>query len=117
MTEWWSEQTSALIGAFAGAGLGVLAGLYGTLAGTLAPRGIGRRPMLAVHIALLTLGVATLILRIAALVVGQPYHVWYPLGLIGLVLVVVLGPLYPVVRARYAQAEYRRLTAEEFRRG
>jgi hypothetical protein len=47
---------------------------------------------------------------LAALVSGQPYGVWYGLGMGGLIGTLVLGPILPVVRKRYREAEERRLT-------
>ena len=48
---------------------------------------------------------------------GQPYHVMFPLLLIGIVLTFVMGPLLPVMRRAYLQADQRRLEAEAIRRG
>lgn len=62
------------------------------------------------------IGVMSLAAGIVALVVRQPYHVWYPLVLGGVILSVVPGCLLPVIRMRYRQAEARRMQAEELRR-
>ncbi len=113
---WWSQQAMAWIGAGGGI-LGALAGVHGALAGTLAPRGIGKVPVLAVHGLFLAVGIGSLGLGLVALVTGQPYRVWYPLLLIGLITTLVLGMLLPVVLMRYRQAEQRRLQAEQLRRG
>jgi hypothetical protein len=51
------------------------------------------------------------------LINDQPYHVWYPLVLIGGILTLVMGPLLPVVRLRYRQAEQRKLDAAGLRGG
>jgi hypothetical protein len=48
---------------------------------------------------------------------GQPYGVWYALLLPGVLLAVLMGTMTPIIKLRYRQAEHRRLTAEEFRRG
>lgn len=117
MTEWWDLQSMAWIGAIAGGGLGTLGGIYGGLAGCLAPRGIGRAPIMAVHWTLLLIGAASLVAGIAAVIEAQPYHVYYPLLLTGLILTLVMGMLLPVVKLRYRQAERRKLDAEEVRRG
>jgi hypothetical protein len=86
------------------------------MSGILAPRGKGRTFLLTVHVILLSIGVAGLGAGIVAVVFGQPYHVWYPLVLIGGVLTVVLGVLFPVVVRRYREAEQSKLEAEELRR-
>lgn len=116
MTPWWDQQTAILIGAIGGSAIGVMGGVYGTLVSMLAPKGIGRRPMLAIHLALVGFGVAVLIAGIVAVSTGQPYLVYYPLLLGGGILSFVMGGLFPVVRMHYRQAEARRLEAEQFRR-
>lgn len=114
---WWDPSTGAMLGAILGGGLGTTCGLYGALAGTLAPRGIGRVPVLAVHTVLLAIGVALLVAAIVSIVVRQPFHaVTFCLLLPGIVITCVMGPLLPVVRMRYKQAELRRFEAEEIRR-
>ena len=116
MTDWWTTQTGTLIGAFGGAGIGVVGGCFGAAVGVLAPRGIAKKFVLTLHAALVCIGVLTLIAAIVALVTSQPYHVVFPLALIGFITTVVLGPLYPVVLLRYRQAEHRKLEAEQLRR-
>jgi hypothetical protein len=117
MTEWWSTHTGVFVGAIGGGGLGALAGCFGGLIGWLAPRGIARGPILIVHALFVAVGAVSLVAGITAVIMGQPYHVWYPLTLIGGVLTCVMGSLLPVVLVRYRQAEHRRLEAEELRRG
>lgn len=116
MSAWWSQMAGTYIGAFGGAGIGVLCGTYGAVAGVLAQKGKARSAVLGFHVALLAVGVVTLVAGIVAVVLDQPYHVFYPLLLLGGVTSVVLGGLLPAMRKRYAEAEHRRLEAEEIRR-
>ena len=116
MTPWWDQQTAILIGAIGGSAVGIVGGAYGALVGVLAPKGIGRRPMLAIHLGLVGFGAVVLIAGIVAASTGQPYLVYYPLLLGGGILTLVLGGLFPAIRTRYRQAEVRRLDAEQFRR-
>jgi hypothetical protein len=107
-----------LVGALLGSAVGVLGGgVYGPLVGTLAPQGKGRRLVFAYHWALVLAGCGLLVAGLTALAAGQPIHVWAVLGGPGLLLAAILLPLTPVLRARYRQADQRRLEAEEFRRG
>ncbi len=116
MHEWWTAQTGGLIGALMGGGLGVLGGVYGgVVGGVLAPRGLCRSAVLTFHLLLGALGCAALCVGVYALIAGQPYHVWFPLTLVGFIGSVVMGSLYPVVRMRYRQAEERRLEAAGLR--
>jgi hypothetical protein len=111
----WSASSAGWIGAIGG-GLGALVGVYGALAGTLAPRGKARALVLGLHTSFLVVGGLALAAGLAALLFGQPYHVWYPSVLGGGIAAAVLGGLLPLVRMRYAEAERRRLAASELRR-
>lgn len=115
VTPWWSDSVAGWIGAVGGSGCGLIFGTYGSLAGFLAPRGIGRKWMLPIHITCIVLSMLTAVGGLVALIGGQPYRVWYPLLLIGAVGVFVMLPLYFVIRTRYRQAEMRKIDAGEFR--
>jgi MFS family permease len=117
MTEWWNAQAGTWIGALGGAGLGTFGGLLGAAIGVCAPRGIGRKPILAIATLLIAVGVISLIAGIVAAIISQPRHVYYPLLLIGFILTVVLGSLMPVTMARYRAAEQRRIDAQSIRQG
>lgn len=110
---WFSEQTAGLIGALGGGGLGSLAGCYGGLAGWLAPKGKAREVIFGVHWAFLLLGAVSLAAGLAALGLGQPYHVWLVLVLPGVLFVGLFGGLIPILRQRYREAEERRMTAHD----
>lgn len=115
MTPWWDESATTIV-IVVGAGLGATAGILGAASGTLAPRGIGRGPVVTLHSLYVLTGLVSLAAGIVAVVSGQPYRVYYPLLLIGFILSVVMTPLLPILLIRYRQAEHRRLEAEEIRR-
>jgi hypothetical protein len=92
---------------------GCLGGLWGALGGTLAPQGKARALVLGLGWLLLLTAAGLLAAAVVALVDGQPYGVWYGLGLPGVLGVAVLGPLFPLARLRYRQAEERRMQAED----
>jgi hypothetical protein len=116
MTPWWNAHDGTLIGAYGGAAIGVLGGILGTAAGVLAPRGRAKGVILASFIGMALAGAVVLCAGAVAMLIGQPRHVWYPLVLIGGIVVIVLPMQIPALRARYRQAEMRRLEAEELRR-
>jgi MFS family permease len=114
----WFEDVNtfgAYAGAILGGGGGTLAGLWGALAGTLAPKGKAKAFVLGLGIAIAAGGAILAGIGLYAVIVGQPYGIWYPLLLAGTILMIVCGGLVPGVRKRYAEAEARRLTAEQFR--
>lgn len=116
MDAWWSDQTAGLVGGIAGSVVGILGGTLGTLAGICAPKGKCKSLVYALTGLIITSGVITLVVGIVAVVLRQPFFVWYPLILVGCVTTFVVGGITPVIALRYRQAEMRRLEAEEFRR-
>jgi MFS family permease len=116
MNPWWTDQQAGLFGGIAGGVGGLLGGIFGTLAGICAPR--GKCKMLVVGLALFMIGagIISLVVGVVALALQQPYGVYYPLLLIGVVCTTVFGVGLPVVLQRYREADNRRLEAEELRR-
>jgi hypothetical protein len=104
---WWSSQTGGVVGAVVGSAVGLL----GALIGTLCALGWGRSLVLGLLAALAVFGAASVAVGLAALALGQPYAVWYPMLLGGgIPLVLALG-LRGSVRRRFDEAELRRRAA------
>ena len=111
MTEPWFNPN--LFSFIPGTLLGIAGGTLGALAGALAPRGKARALVVGAFVAAIVVSLGLFVAALVALVAGQPYGVWYGLGLPGLLGVVVLGALLPVVLARYRDAETRRIGAAD----
>ena len=109
--EWFSPRTGNIMGGIVGATAGVCCGLFGALCGFLVPRGKGRRWVLGTVLFGFMAGIVMLITGLAALGFGQPYHVWYPFVLIGVIFVFVQASLFFTFRKGYAQAELRKMQA------
>src|SRR5215207_680727 len=105
MSPWWNAYDGNLIGGYGGAAVGVLGGCLGAAAGYLAPKGRAKTFILSAFAVMIAVGVLTLIAGVVALSSGQPRHVWYPLVLIGGIVCIVVPIQFPVLRARYRQAE------------
>lgn len=116
MTPWWSAHDGNWIGALGGVAIGILGGILGVAAGLLAPRGRAKGVIFAAFGLVVVAGAIALCAGLIALATGQPWHVWYPLVLIGGIISVVVPVQLPALRGRYRQAELRRLQAEELRR-
>lgn len=116
MDPWWTAQQAGWFGAIGGSTLGILGGILGTLGGFCAPRGKCKGLVFSLIGIMLSLGAVSLVAGIVAVIAGQPYHVFYPLLLLGGITTFVVGALLPVFMARYRQADMRRLEAEELRR-
>ena len=103
-----------MVGGLLGGGIGCLGGLYGTLMSVVASRGKAKSFMFAFHWTVLALGIALVCLALYALIVGQPYGVWYGLGLPGLIITVLMIAFTPMLKNVYRAAEQRQLEAQEF---
>jgi hypothetical protein len=104
---WWSDRQGGLVGGIAGGSLGVLGALVGGLAGT----GRARRLVLGLLKFMIAASAAALLLGGLALATGQPYGVYYPLLLLGVIGVAVPAGLLSTLRKRYEQLELRRMSA------
>jgi hypothetical protein len=108
---WWSGEEAGAVGGAAGGTVGVL----GALVGILSSLGRGRRVVLAALLSMGIGGAAVLAAGGVALALGQPYEVWYPLVLLG-VLGTALGfALLPTARRRFEALELRRIQALDAR--
>ena len=113
---WFDPNTfGAWFGAIAGGVGGTLGGCLGAAAGVLAPRGKGRSFILGAMYTFVLVGLVSLAVGVVALVMGQPYGIWYGPLLCGVIFVAVMGSLIPVVMRRYSEAEQRRMDAESIR--
>ena len=111
MTEpWFDPNRYAWI---FGAALGIVGGTLGSLAGTLAPRGKAKPLVMGLFVATIVACALMLVAGVVAFLQGQPYGVWYGLGLPGGIGLLTLGGLLPVLKARYREAEERRLSATD----
>ncbi|MGH7992236.1 MAG: hypothetical protein ACREDQ_01875 [Limisphaerales bacterium] len=104
---WWSGRVAGLIGGIGGSVIGCLGALIGCLAAT----GKARRLVLSLAKILIGLGILLTITGAVAVVLRQPYAVWYPLLLTGVVLTSVLGINLRSIKRRYDELEIRRMTS------
>jgi hypothetical protein len=117
MDAWWTNQQAGLWGGIGGGLFGLLGGVLGTLVGVYAPKGRFKSLVLGLQYGMIGVGAVSLVMGVLALSLHQPYAVWYPLTLLGLLMMAVCGGLLPQVLRTYRQAEQRRLDAQELRRG
>lgn len=103
--QWFSNRSAALFGGIGGG----LLGLWGALTGVLASRGKARRFVIGSSNALLALGIACLVAGGVALATAQPYAVYYPLLLVGIILVAVMWTLRRTLPNRYEQLELKKM--------
>ena len=105
--QWWDDRCGGLIGGLAG----VLLGICGALIGTLSSKGKGRSLVFGLVSAMTLAGVAALVLGVVAVLMKQPYAVYFPLLLLGLLATTIPLNLVHVLRRRYQELELRKMDA------
>lgn len=109
-SSWWSDQSGGWLGGILGC-LGGLFGILGGISGSLASKGKGRGLAFGTLYTMAGLGGLLLMLGLSSLSLSQPYHVYYPL-LLGGVLFTALGlGLIPQLKRTFVQAELRKMKA------
>ena len=107
--QWWNERTGGLVGGLFGAAAGGLGGL----GGGVTPRGRARGLVLAVMRAVTAVGIAALLAGLVAVWRAQPWAVYYPLCLTGVLCAGIFGMLLRPVRQRYEALELRKMRAAD----
>jgi len=102
---WFDAQTAGLIGGILGGVMGLCGGIIGIVAGVFGRKGRYKKFVITFSIVLIVLGAMMLPIGILALLMRQPFHVWYPFLLIGGIALVVFLPNYFVLKKVYRQAE------------
>lgn len=103
--QWFSSQAAGWIGGIGG----TLLGLWGAMIGVLSSRGKARGFVVGSANVILVIGIGSLIAGIVALGMAQPYAVYFPLLLMGVIVVAVVAMLYRTLSARYEQLELQRM--------
>lgn len=111
MSEPWFDPNH--YGWIPGTAFGVAAGLWGGAVGLLAPRGRARGVVLGLTWLFMACAVILLAAALVAWRDGQPYGVWYGLGLPGAIGLAVLGGNIPNVLRAYRSAELRQMEARD----
>ena len=104
---WWSDRTASLVGTISG----LLGGSIGALIGLLATMGKARRLVLSLLVILFVAGLLSLTLGLAALLLSQPYPVYYPPLLGGMVVTTLPALLFRSIRNRFDEIELRKMKA------
>ena len=104
---WWTEKQGGMIGGIGGSVIGCFGGLLGCLGGM----GKARKFVLAMAKIFIVLGIFLTIAGLVAVVLRQPYAVWYTLLLPGVILTSVFWALLRPIKRRYDDLEIRRMTS------
>jgi hypothetical protein len=104
---WWGDRTAGLIGGIVGSVVGLMGGAIGLLCSL----GRGRAAAGVLIHGMLAVGVVGLAVGAAALALRQPYAVWYPMLLTGVIATVLPLTMRTRIRARFEEMELRRMQA------
>ena len=104
---WWSPRQAGLIGGIGGS----VIGCFGALLGLLASKGNARNFVLTTMKTFIALGILLTLAGFVAVVSKQPYAVWYPLLLLGVILTLVISLNLPAIQRRYDELEIRRMAS------
>jgi hypothetical protein len=109
---WWTDRMGGLVGGITGSVIGAI----GFIIGISCWLGIARKLCFSLLGLMFAFGVISLAISLIALIYSQPYAVYYPLLLVG-ILCVTLPPLsfYTGIKQRYEQIELRKMHAMDMR--
>jgi hypothetical protein len=105
---WFDPRYSFIFGTL----LGVMGGVWGTLMGMFAQHGKAKSFVFGFFWFCLIYSGICLVAGIIALAMGQPYGIWYGLGLAGVIGMLVLGLNYRTMIKVYQMAEARKMAAQ-----
>jgi hypothetical protein len=104
---WWSDRSAGILGAIAGSAMGLLGACIGLLGSAGRAKGFVLGSLWGMGV----MGAIAIVFGLAAVASGQPYGVYYPLLLLG-VLGASLGFTLPrALNRRYEEIELRRMQA------
>ncbi|MDF1812645.1 MAG: hypothetical protein P1V20_10530 [Verrucomicrobiales bacterium] len=104
---WWSDTFAAKLGAVGGSACGV----WGAFCGILCGLGKGRLFVTSTMIIAAVAGVISGVFGVVALVINQPYAVWYPLVIFAVIFLPVGIGGYITARKIYLARELRAISA------
>lgn len=116
MDPWFTEQTAGMVGTIIGVGLGAgFGGIGGGVGGPLAGMGKAKGLVMGIFVLGLLIGLGLAVTGVIALVMGQPWHVWFVFLMPGVAATLIFGCLLPVIRAQYVRADQRKVDAAAIR--
>ena len=109
--EWFDARATNMLGGILGTLLGCYGALFGILCSILVPHGKGKRLLYGMVLFAGIMGIFSLVIGLTAVLYGQPYHVWYPFVLLGVITVFVFPFPFLTIRQQYKQVELRKMQA------
>lgn len=108
---WWTDRAAGWVGGISG----TVVGIFGAVIGILAGIGVARKICLSLLVLIFVFGILSLTMAVIALVYAQPYAVYYPPLLMGLLCTALSPVLFFVIKRGYEQRELRKMHAMDVR--
>jgi hypothetical protein len=108
---WWTDRDAGWVGGITGIVVGTVFAAIGILCGL----GVARKVCLFLLIAMFILGVSSLVVTVIALIRSQPYAVYYPPLLTGLLCTPMATILFFQSNWQYKQRELRKMNAMDIK--
>jgi len=102
---WFNAQTAGLLGGILGGIIGICGGIIGIMGGVFGREGKYIKAVLTIAVVPMVIGVLLLPAGFIALIIRQPFHVWYPFALIGGIAIAIFLPLYFQLKKIYERIE------------
>ena len=102
---WFNAQMAGLIGGILGGAIGICGGIIGIMGGVFVRQGKYKKVVLTITVVPIVIGVLLLPIGLIALILRQPFHVWYPFVLIGGIGIAVFLPNYFQLKKIYERIE------------
>lgn len=99
---WYSENLSLWIGILSIGIIALLLALLTLLILKRASKGKWKKTIFTIQKLSIFLGIIVLVVGIVALVVKQEFHVWYPLCMVGIMLIFIMTPQLLIVSRIYS---------------
>jgi hypothetical protein len=112
MEPWFGPRTAGLIGGIIGICIGTAGAIIGGTCWLCIRKG-RKRLVYGMFGLVITISFALFIIGLVALLYKQPYHVWYPFLLSGLLGTIIFSSLLPMVRKRFIEIETRQMQAKD----
>ena len=112
MEQWFDPRTADMLGGIIGATIGITGGVIGSLCGIGVQKG-WKKLIYTLFMLAIAASSVLLITGIVALFCKQPYHVWYPFLLPGLLGTGLFSILLPTIGKRFTEYELRKMQAKD----
>lgn len=114
--KWRSDRELGRIGGTFGGivgGFGGLIGILGGIVGTLAAAGKARRVVMGIMWFEIGFAVLCIIVGLVLLAIGEWWVFYAPLFFLGALILMIVGPMIPMIRRRYDEMELRKMSARD----